>query len=259
MSILACLQTTRCFVSRQRICVINAISGTSSRRLAHQDSDAMKYTITEPVEELEIVKKSKFYAKAFPASSIDEAMAHLARVSDPKASHNCWAFRGFHYERSSDDGEPSGTAGKPILNAIESENVYDVMVIVTRFFGGTKLGTGGLVRSYFSSAQLALKKAEKVIVTPSSVVRMTSSIEDYGNMNQLVTYFNSNINSNRDPAMPPREILRLEETFDDADETMSLLLKVPAEIVVEMKTRFQDACKGGGNFEELVEESVDAS
>ena len=77
-------------------------------------------------------------------------------MKDPKASHNCWAFRSQTYERQSDDGEPSGTAGRPILAAIEKENVYDAVVVVVRHFGGVKLGTGGLVRAYGSGIQIGL-------------------------------------------------------------------------------------------------------
>lgn len=118
-------------------------------------------------------KKSKFYAKAFPISSVEEAMSHIAKEKSvhPKASHHCWGIRLFDgqnaYSRMSDDGEPSGTAGKPIIAAIEGEDVYNCCVVVSRFFGGTLLGTGGLVRSYGAAARNALRGANFITVFPS--------------------------------------------------------------------------------------------
>lgn len=95
------------------------------------------------------VKKSRFLAKASPVSTADEAMAFVRGQSDPGASHNYFAYsigQGDPSEfRSSDDGEPSGTGGRPILAAIGQENLTNVCVLVTRYYGGTKLGTGGLV------------------------------------------------------------------------------------------------------------------
>lgn len=116
-----------------------------------------------PAAEVEIeleVKKSRFLAMAAKAGQREEAMALLsaARNKYPDARHHCWAYQlgpphSPHSAAMSDDGEPSGTAGKPILNVLQHKDVGDVVVVVSRYFGGVKLGAGGLVRAYSQAAQ----------------------------------------------------------------------------------------------------------
>jgi uncharacterized YigZ family protein len=110
------------------------------------------------------IKKSRFRALAFPIASEEDAKALLAEHSDANANHNCWAWRLGQNYRFNDDGEPSGTAGKPILQAIDGQQMDGVLVIVTRWFGGILLGSGGLIRAYGGSAALCLREAEKVEV-----------------------------------------------------------------------------------------------
>jgi uncharacterized YigZ family protein len=108
---------------------------------------------------------SKFLAYAFPLLEENDWQIHLddIRKAHPKASHHCFAFRlGLdknHY-RANDDGEPSGTAGRPILGQIDSLGLTNVLVVVVRYFGGTLLGTAGLINAYRDSAAEALKNAE---------------------------------------------------------------------------------------------------
>jgi uncharacterized YigZ family protein len=110
------------------------------------------------------VKGSRFIAAAAPVGSEEEAKTLVGQISREHhdATHNCYAYRVGHGDeavfRFSDAGEPSGTAGKPILEAIECRGLTDVAVVVTRYFGGTKLGTGGLARAYRESAQAVLEK-----------------------------------------------------------------------------------------------------
>lgn len=113
------------------------------------------------------IKKSKFIAFAAFAGSREAAMEQLAKIKTkyPDARHHCWAYLlGSPNQPSSlamaDDGEPSGTAGKPILNVLQHKNVGDVIVIVTRYFGGIKLGAGGLVRAYSAAAQQVMEQLE---------------------------------------------------------------------------------------------------
>ncbi len=107
------------------------------------------------------IKKSRFVCQAAPVQSEEEALAFLERVRDPSATHNCWAFRVGGRYRFSDDGEPAGTAGRPILAVIEGQGLEGVMVVVTRYFGGIKLGAGGLVRAYGGVAAECLRRAPK--------------------------------------------------------------------------------------------------
>lgn len=107
------------------------------------------------------VRKSCFLAIACPVESEAEVKQYLAEVSDLSASHNCWAYRIGQAYRFSDDGEPSGTAGKPILQAIDGQALDRTLVVVTRWFGGILLGSGGLIRAYGGTAALCLRAAAK--------------------------------------------------------------------------------------------------
>lgn len=120
-------------------------------------------TLAAPAEFAHKIERSEFLGIAFPVMSEDEFFAELERLQKKyfDATHHCWAFRLFAgaRSRSSDAGEPSGTAGKPILAAIEGADVHDVGVIVVRWYGGIKLGTGGLSRAYRETAAETLRHA----------------------------------------------------------------------------------------------------
>lgn len=109
------------------------------------------------------VKKSRFIAHAMPVASRDDAMAELAQLRQqyPDARHYCWAYvlgdpAGSCDAAMNDDGEPAGTAGKPLLNVLRHKGIGDVMVVVVRYFGGIKLGAGGLTRAYSAAAETAM-------------------------------------------------------------------------------------------------------
>jgi uncharacterized YigZ family protein len=113
-----------------------------------------------------LVKKSRFIARLVPIQSREDAMTAVAKARHdyPDARHHCWAFligkpQDAATAGMNDDGEPSGTAGKPILNVLQHGHFGDVLVIVIRYFGGIKLGAGGLVRAYGTATQQALERA----------------------------------------------------------------------------------------------------
>jgi len=110
------------------------------------------------------IKKSRFVAIAAPVSTEQAAKDFLREHSDPSANHNCWAWRMGQNYRFNDDGEPSGTAGKPILQAIDGQQIDNVVVLVIRWFGGILLGSGGLIRAYGGTAASCLREAEKTEV-----------------------------------------------------------------------------------------------
>jgi uncharacterized YigZ family protein len=122
----------------------------------------MLSTMAQTCRHLEEIKKSRFLALAAPVESTEQALAFLREVSDPAATHNCWAWRIGQDYRFNDDGEPGGTAGRPILQAIEGQGIDRVMVVVTRWYGGIKLGAGGLMRAYGGTAAECLRRAERV-------------------------------------------------------------------------------------------------
>lgn len=107
------------------------------------------------------IKKSRFLAQGASVDAPDDALAFIARVSAADATHNCWAYRIGAQYRFNDDGEPGGSAGRPILAAIEGQGLDRVAVVVTRWFGGVKLGVGGLVRAYGGCAAECLRGAAK--------------------------------------------------------------------------------------------------
>ncbi len=107
------------------------------------------------------VKHSRFLALAAPVDSPEAALAFVAEVGDPAATHNCWAYRIGELYRSSDDGEPAGTAGRPILSAIDGQGLDQTVVVVTRWYGGINLGAGGLVRAYGGCAAECLRTARR--------------------------------------------------------------------------------------------------
>jgi uncharacterized YigZ family protein len=112
------------------------------------------------------IKRSRFVAHAGRVDSLADTLAFYESVADPSATHNCWAWKLDHQYRFNDDGEPASTAGKPILSAIEGKSLEYTMVVVTRYFGGIKLGVGGLVRAYSGSASRCIDKASVIDVQP---------------------------------------------------------------------------------------------
>lgn len=124
------------------------------------------FTISRIETMTQEIKKSRFLAIAAPVANEQAAKDFLTEYSDLSATHNCWAWRMGQNYRFSDDGEPSGTAGKPILQAIEGQQFDNIVVVVTRWFGGILLGSGGLMRAYGGTAAMCLRQAEKTEVIP---------------------------------------------------------------------------------------------
>jgi uncharacterized YigZ family protein len=151
-------------------------------------------TIKSTTEGLYKEKASKFYAYAFPVETEEQVKEHLAEMKKlhPKANHVCYAFRlgatGTHY-RASDAGEPSGTAGAPILGQLRSHNLTNILLVVVRYFGGTKLGVSGLIQAYRESAAEALKNAE--IIKDFEKGRLKVSIA-YEYLNSLMNFVKTN-------------------------------------------------------------------
>lgn len=126
------------------------------------------WTIEKKVQAEVIEKKSKFIASLYPVQSIEEAEERIKEVKKKyhDARHNCVAYRIQEkeqlIEKSNDDGEPSGTAGGPMLHILQKNQLANVLIVVTRYFGGILLGTGGLVRAYSDSLQKAIEQSKKV-------------------------------------------------------------------------------------------------
>lgn len=145
-------------------------------------------TIEKPAEGVFSDRGSKFIGYIFPIKSENDVKALLAQVKHehPKARHHCWALR-LTPDRSifrlNDDGEPSGTAGRPILNALLSHNITNVFVVVVRYFGGTLLGVPGLINAYKTATEEAIKQATIIQKTVNDVYRIEF---DYLQMNDVM-------------------------------------------------------------------------
>ncbi len=116
----------------------------------------------------EVIKKSTFISIVAPVVSAEEAKAFLSKHSQSDVTHNCWAYKVGQVYRFNDDGEPSGTAGKPILNAIEGQGFDNTVALVIRHYGGIKLGTGGLMRAYGGGVSRCLQAADFEIMQDMS-------------------------------------------------------------------------------------------
>ncbi|HEX7369322.1 MAG TPA: YigZ family protein [Rhodanobacteraceae bacterium] len=128
-------------------------------------------TLAAPCSHAVEIKKSRFLAQAAPASSREAAMAFVDSLHGNGGGHHCWAYRIGQAYRFNDDGEPSSSAGKPILAAIDGQGFDHVVVVVTRWFGGIKLGVGGLIRAYGGTAAQCLQQAARQPIV--QVTRMT--------------------------------------------------------------------------------------
>lgn len=125
-------------------------------------------------------RRSRFVAVAAPAADRDAAQAVVAtaQAAHPEARHHCWAWQGRASAASSDAGEPAGTAGRPILGVIGHKGLSDVVVVVSRYFGGVKLGAGGLVRAYAGAAEAVLAKLSVMRAVPMAYLALALGFAD---------------------------------------------------------------------------------
>lgn len=192
-------------------------------------SDTLAAVATSSLE----IKHSRFITHAAPVQTPEQALAFIARVADGDATHNCWAYRiGTEY-RSSDDGEPSGTAGRPILAAIEGQGYDQVVAVVTRWYGGIKLGAGGLVRAYGGAAAECLRVAERRPLVVMDEVRLSCSFDDLGSVHA---------------ALHGHAADKLAEHFHETGA--DLHLRLPATHVDALKTQLRDATRNRVRFAE---------
>ncbi len=149
-----------------------------------------------------VEKKSRFIANVFHVESTDEAEEKIACISKKywDARHNCYAYvigENGEYTKCSDNGEPSGTAGKPILEVITGKELTNVLVIVTRYFGGVLLGTGGLVRAYTQAAQAGIDNSEVGMLVYSQKLTVTVSYNMINNVQYYLAQNGINIQDSR--------------------------------------------------------------
>lgn len=153
-------------------------------------------------------------------------MALLDALADHAANHNCWAYRVGADYRSGDDGEPAGTAGRPILAAIDGQSLDRVMVVVTRWFGGIKLGAGGLVRAYGGAAAECLRTAKRLPIIHYTRLEIACPFADSAAVHDALAHFRG---------------VKIDERFDAQGSTVDA--RVPENDVAALKIHLRDATR----------------
>lgn len=189
-------------------------------------------TLAAPSRYEALIRKSRFVAHAAPVRTQADTLAFFESVADPGATHNCWAWRVDHLYRSNDDGEPGGSAGRPILAAIEGRELQGVMVVVTRWFGGIKLGAGGLVRAYGGAAAECLRTAPRQPIIDMVEARLRVGFEHAASLHALLTHYHGE---------------KLEERFD-ADGSV-LRIRIPCDNAQPLALALRDSTRGQSHFE----------
>lgn len=152
-------------------------------------------TVEKEANDFFIEKKSKFIGYAKPVKTQEEAVEFISEIKSKHwdATHNVYAYvlRENNIQRYSDDGEPSGTAGVPVLDVMLKESLVDVCVVATRYFGGTLLGAGGLVRAYSHTSKIALEAAGIITMAQCSIMSAEVDYSFYDRLNILLSDFSA--------------------------------------------------------------------
>ena len=178
------------------------------------------------------IEGSRFITDVFPVENETEAKKHLEEVRKKyfDATHHCYAFtfgESRSFVRYSDDGEPAGTAGVKIFSAIQTNDISDVLIIVTRYFGGTKLGVGGLGRAYFDSANTAIKNSEIIFKAVLQQLEVTFPFDETNPVMNFITTRKYKI-----------------QRTDYASDSCSLLVLIPPTQLNDVKTLITNTTRG---------------
>lgn len=196
-------------------------------------------TVEHRYDEEYIINKSRFIGYCAPVSSAEEAVEFVNEIKKrhSDATHNVYAYqiRSPEYSRYSDDGEPQGTAGVPVLDVIKKNGLTDVCIVVTRYFGGILLGAGGLVRAYSHSARIAVHGANIIKMSPCTVLKVVCDYGFYGKLSTLV----------------PESGGIVENT--DFAENVTLVFRLPSKDVEVFKKELTEASFGKVTAEKIGE------
>jgi uncharacterized YigZ family protein len=193
-------------------------------------------TLARPVTARLEIKKSDFITYAYPVTSREQAMFHVEQLREKYADarHHCWAYiigdpdnttsAGFD-----DDGEPGGTAGRPILNVLQHKSIGNVIIVVVRYFGGIKLGAGGLTRAYAGSAQAAVDEMVLTLYVPMTQVQVAADFANESQVRYVVEDMGGNIGE-----VTYSEAVMLTVALPEADvETLKDRLAMDGKVITE--------------------------
>ncbi len=194
-------------------------------------------TIKEQSEDSFVEKKSEFIGQIKPVKTAEEAIDFINEIKAKhrKARHNVYAYivRNNNTSRYSDDGEPQGTGGVPVLDVLRKEGLTDICVVVTRYFGGVLLGGGGLVRAYSHACKLAVDSAQRMIMCSCSEITVKCDYSLYGKLAYV---------------FPEFEVKILDESFAD-DVTIKMLVK--SQKVDDLRNKLVDIANGRVEISEI--------
>jgi len=191
----------------------------------------MSETLAYPASHRQEIRHSRFIAHAAPVDDEAAALETLRAIHVADATHNCWAWRVGDQYRSSDDGEPSGTAGRPILAAIDGQGFDRILVVVVRWYGGIKLGAGGLVRAYGGCAAECLRVAPRLPLVEMATLELLAPFDTLGSVHA---------------ALAAVDAVKRAENF--VPEGATLRLELPRDRVMDLKTRLRDATRDRVQF-----------
>lgn len=194
----------------------------------------MTYLLTAPVHFEETIKKSRFLTQVVPLSDSAQANELIATLSTANASHNCWAWKVGNDYRFNDDGEPGGTAGRPMLAAIEHHGFANVLAVCTRWYGGIQLGTGGLARAYGNGVNQCLQQAPKKRHVPRQRLRGHCPYSEIATLQARLAELEAVIES---------------EAFDA--EGATFIVAVPVQQVAACQHLLQQLTSGAAQFQLL--------
>ncbi len=188
-------------------------------------------TIKETLENEIVINKSKFITTLIPISSVDEAASKLNEIRKKyyDATHNCFAYiigASQEIQKFSDDGEPQGTSGSPMIEILKKNNLTNILVVVTRYFGGILLGAGGLVRAYSDSVSTALKKAEVYSIIELQKVLLSINYTEYNLLSETLNSFDI-----------------INQRFS---ETVDIQVGIPLNSLPYFKEEFENVTRGKG-------------
>lgn len=186
----------------------------------------MSDTLAAPATHVLEVKHSRFIVHASAVETPEAALSFVRDSGDPAATHNCWAYRIGAQYRFSDDGEPAGTAGRPILAAIDGQGYDQVVAVVTRWYGGIKLGAGGLVRAYGGAAAECLRLAERRPLVAQAELDFRFPFDATGVVHAALAQCGAE-----------------KQAEDFLADGVRLHVRLPADRVAALKTRLRDATR----------------
>ena len=195
-----------------------------------------EYFVVSESGQGEIVeKKSRFIAHVLPVNSEEQAIRYIEKIKKHywDARHNCYAFvigKNNEVQRFSDDGEPQGTAGKPILEVLNVNHIHDALIIVTRYFGGTLLGTGGLVRAYGGAAKEGLKAAKIEQVCEGVSFRLHTDYNSIGKIKYILGQ------------------MQINPDHEEYGAGVIMDITIPMEQYPHLKSQITDATSGQASF-----------